>query len=151
MLRFTSALRIAVYLSIGIVGVVALILGEPLGWIALGISGVQFGLRTTAVTLRRRQDDLIAREAARRTEPGYVAPIVDPAEVRRRRTWYVKVSVFGVVAPCVAVAIVATWVALASTGALQILAGGFALGMALAAGSMIRGLRRGLKKISDNG
>ena len=141
----------AAYLLIGIVGVVQLSQGELMGWMVVGSLGAAIALRILRVWLLRRQAELAAREAARRAESGYVAPIIDPAELSRRRTRYVKIIVLGYIGPFIAVAIGATWVALVSTSGLQALAVGMALAMFLLAGATILGLRRGLMKIRDNG
>ncbi|MEO7374056.1 MAG: hypothetical protein ABIW36_09145 [Terrimesophilobacter sp.] len=139
------------YLLIGIVGVVELGLGDLMGWMVVGSSGALIALRILIVWLRRRQAELAASEAARRAEPGYVAPIIDPAELSRRRTRYVKIVVLGFVGPFIAVEIGATWVALVSSSGLQAFAVGMALATFLSAGATLLGLRRGLKKIRDNG
>ena len=149
-LRFSStAFRFVVYLLFGIAGVVALTQGQSMGWIAVGLSGAGIGLRIMNVSLRRRQGKLVAREAARRAEPGYVARRIDPVELSRRRTRYVKVVVVGFITPLIAVAIAATWIALVSTGDLQTYAVVIAIAMLFSAGVTIFGLCRGLKRISD--
>jgi hypothetical protein len=147
----STAVRMAVNLLIGIVGVVELSQGELMGWIFVGSSGALIALRILSVRLRRWQGELVASEAARRAEPGYVAPVIDPGELSRRRTRYVKIIVLAFIGPLIAVGIAATWIALVSTSYLQACAVGIAFAMLLSAGVTIRGLRRGLRKIRDNG
>jgi hypothetical protein len=147
----STAVRTAVYLLIGIVGVVELDQGESMGWIVVGSSGALIALRILSVWLRRRQAELVAREAARRAEPGYVAPIIDPAELSRRRTRYVKIIMLMCTAPFIAIAIPATWIAVVSTSYLQAYAVVIASAMLLSAGATLLGLRRSFRKIRDNG
>lgn len=146
-----AIVRIAFYLSIGIFGVVALAQGQPIGWIAVGLSGGLIALRILILWLRRRQAELVAREAARRAEPGYVAPIVDPAELSRRRTRYLTSIVLVCIGPFITIAIVATWIALVSTGDLQTYGVVVAIAMLLSAGATLLGLRRSFRKIRENG
>jgi hypothetical protein len=122
-----------------------------MGWIAVGFSGVLIALRILILWLRRRQADLVASEAARRAEPGYVAPIIDPAELSRSRTRYVKIIMLVGTGPFVAIAIAATWIALDSTGYLQTSAIVIVFAMLLLAGATLLALRRSLRKIRDNG
>ena len=141
----------AAYLLIGVVGVVQLSQGELMGWMVVGSLGAAIALRILRVWLLRRQAELAASEAARRAEAGYVAPIIDPDELSRRRTRYLRIIMLMCTGPFIAIAMAATWVALVSTGYLQTYAVGIAFAMLLAAGAMILGLRRGLRKIRDNG
>jgi hypothetical protein len=104
----STVFRIAVYLLIGISGVVVLVHGQPMGWIAVAFSAVAIGLRIWNMFLRRRQGKLVASETARRAEPGYIAPIFDPTEWNRLRTRNLKIIVLGYIAPCLAVGIAAT-------------------------------------------
>jgi hypothetical protein len=141
----------AFYLLIGIAGVVALTQGQPMGWIAVGGSIAGIGLRVLVLWFLRWARELTASEAARRAEPGYVAPIVDPAELSRRRIRYMQIMVFGFIGPSVVVAIAASWFALVSTGDLQRYAVVIAFAMLLVAGATARAVLKGLKRIRDSG
>ena len=149
--RIVAVVRIAFYLSIGIFGVVVLAQGQPIGWIAVGLSGGLIALRILSLWLRRRQAELVAREAARRAEPGYVAPIIDPAELSRRRTRYMTIIVLMCIGPFITIAIVATWIGLVYTGGLQAYWVVVAIAMLLSAGATLLGLRRSFRKIRENG
>lgn len=143
----STAVRIAVYLVIGISGVVVLVHGQPMGWIAVGFSGAAIGLRIWNIVLRRQ---LVAGDVARRAETGYVAPIIDLVEWNRLRARNAKIIVLGFIGPCLAVGIAATWIALVSIGDLQTCAVVIALSMLVSAGIVIFGLRRGLRTVRDD-
>ena len=146
-----TAIRMALYVFIGVLGVFELSQGDTIGWIFLGFSGALIALRILLLWLLRRQAELAAREAARRAAPGYVAPIMDPVKLSRRRTRYLMIIVPVTIGPFIAVAIAAILFALVSTSDLQAYAVVLAIAMLLSAGATLLGLRRGLRKIRDNG
>ncbi len=148
--RASTVFRIAFYMLIGIFGVKALVNGQPMGWIAVAFPSAAIGLRILNMFFRRRREKLVASETVRRAEPGYVAPIFDPAEQDRLRSRSLRIIVLGLVAPSLAVGIVATWVALVSTGDLQTWALVIALSMLFSAAMSIFGLRRSLRPVRDD-
>jgi hypothetical protein len=98
-----SIVLVGFYVALGVFGVVGLIGGQPLAWIAVGVSALGLVLRGFLVWARRRQKRLIAEEQARRAEPGYVAPVLTP-RARQRRVLAISLVYIG---PFVAVAIAA--------------------------------------------
>ncbi|TFB47352.1 hypothetical protein [Cryobacterium tagatosivorans] len=141
----STAAVVAVYLCIGVAGVIALTQGQPIGWIGVGISTLGIGLRVAIEWLRRWQLELAAREIARRAEPGYVKPVIDPADASRRRT-IISIAYIG---PPLAITIAAIWFALASPSDLQPFAATLAFALLVATGAVVVGIRKGLRKRDD--
>jgi hypothetical protein len=146
----STVFRSTVYLLLGISGVAALVHGQPVGWIAVAFSTAAIGLRILNMFFRRRQAKLVASETARSAEPGYIAPIFDPTEWNRLRTRNLRIVVLGFIAPCLAVGITATWIALASTSDLQTWALVIALSMLISAGVSVFAMRRSLRQVRDD-
>jgi hypothetical protein len=142
--------RAAFYVVVGVAGVVLIAQGEPIGWIGVGLAGAHAGLGIMSLRLGRRRTELAAREAIRRAEPGYIAPIIDPAESARRRTRQARIIVLGVIGPFLAIAITSAGIALVSTGDSQKWAIVIGMTMLLSVGAVALGLHRGLRKPREN-